>query len=38
VRFRISISAAHTREDLDEALTAIEDVVAAPLRSRRSRP
>ena len=34
VRFRISISAAHTREDLDIALNTIEDVVARPLRSR----
>ncbi len=34
VRFRIAISAAHTREDLDEALNAIEDVVARPLRAQ----
>ena len=34
VRFRISISAAHSRADLDEALTAIEEVVATPLRAR----
>jgi glycine C-acetyltransferase len=34
VRFRISISAAHSSEDLDTALNAIEDVVARPLRSR----
>ena len=33
VRFRIAISAAHTRADLDEALNIIEDVVARPLRS-----
>ena len=34
VRFRISISAAHTRDDLDAALNAIEDIVARPLRAR----
>lgn len=34
VRFRVSISAAHTRADLDEALNVIEDVVARPLRTR----
>jgi 7-keto-8-aminopelargonate synthetase-like enzyme len=34
VRFRIAISAAHSREDLDEALNIIEDVVARPLRAR----
>jgi glycine C-acetyltransferase len=33
VRFRIAISAAHTRADLDEALNVIEDVVARPLRA-----
>lgn len=32
VRFRISISAAHTRAHLDQALNLIEDVVARPLR------
>jgi glycine C-acetyltransferase len=34
VRFRVAISAAHTRADLDEALNVIEDVVARPLRAR----
>ncbi len=34
VRFRVSISAAHTREHLDQALNLIEDVVAKPLRTR----
>jgi glycine C-acetyltransferase len=34
VRFRISISAGHTQEDLDRGLNAIEDVVAKPLRTR----
>lgn len=34
VRFRISISAAHTKEDLDTVLNTIEDVVARPLRTR----
>ena len=34
VRFRIAISAAHTRADLDEALSVIEDVVARPLRAK----
>jgi glycine C-acetyltransferase len=34
VRFRASLSAAHTRRDLDEALTIIEDCVARPLRAR----
>lgn len=33
VRFRIAISAAHTRADLDEALNIIEDVIARPLRA-----
>lgn len=34
VRFRVSISTAHTREDLDQALTILEDSVARPLRAR----
>ncbi len=34
VRFRTSLSAAHTREELDEALNLIEDVLARPLRAR----
>ena len=34
VRFRMSISAAHTLDDLNEALNIIEDVVARPLRRR----
>lgn len=34
VRFRASVSAAHTREDLDTALAIIEDCVARPLRAR----
>lgn len=34
VRFRVAISAAHSRADLDEALNIIEDVVARPLRAR----
>jgi glycine C-acetyltransferase len=38
VRFRIAISAAHTRRDLDEALNVIEDVVARPLRAASQRP
>lgn len=33
VRFRVSISAAHTREQLDHALNLFEDVVARPLRA-----
>ncbi len=33
VRFRVAISAAHTRADLDTALNAIEDVLARPLRA-----
>jgi 7-keto-8-aminopelargonate synthetase-like enzyme len=33
VRFRTSLSAAHTKEDLDEALNLIEDCVARPLRA-----
>ncbi|MGE3507762.1 MAG: aminotransferase class I/II-fold pyridoxal phosphate-dependent enzyme [Vicinamibacterales bacterium] len=33
VRFRTSLSAAHTREDLDTALNLIEHYVARPLRS-----
>lgn len=33
VRFRTSLSAAHTREDLDAALNLIEDFVARPLRA-----
>ncbi len=32
VRFRASVTAMHTREDLDEALQIIEDVIARPLR------
>lgn len=35
VRFRTSLSAAHTREDLDTALNLIEDEVARPLRAAR---
>lgn len=34
VRFRTSISAAHTRADLDTALGIIEDCVVRPLRAR----
>jgi 7-keto-8-aminopelargonate synthetase-like enzyme len=34
VRFRVAISAAHTRADLDEALNVIKDVVTRPLRAR----
>lgn len=34
VRFRTSLSAAHTREDLDVALGIIEDCVARPLRAK----
>lgn len=34
VRFRIAMSAAHTRRDLDEALNIIDDVVARPLREK----
>jgi glycine C-acetyltransferase len=32
VRFRTSLSAAHTRADLDTALNLIEDVLVRPLR------
>jgi glycine C-acetyltransferase len=34
VRLRTSISAAHTRADLDHALNIIEDVLVARLRTR----
>ena len=34
VRFRASITAAHTRADLDEALNIIEDIIARPLRAK----
>lgn len=34
VRFRASVSAGHTRADLDHALSVIEDCVAKPLRAR----
>jgi 7-keto-8-aminopelargonate synthetase-like enzyme len=34
VRFRVSVSAAHTRETLDAALNIIEDLLARPLRLR----
>jgi len=33
VRFRVSVSAAHTRQELDQALGIIEDSVARPLRA-----
>jgi glycine C-acetyltransferase len=36
VRNRASISAAHTRADLDTALEIIEDCLARPLRARMS--
>jgi glycine C-acetyltransferase len=36
VRYRASISAAHTRADLDTALEIIEDCLARPLRARMS--
>ena len=32
VRFRASVTAGHTREDLDEALNIIEDTIAKRLR------
>jgi glycine C-acetyltransferase len=38
VRFRASITAAHTRADLDEALNVLEDTAAALLRDRRRMP
>ena len=34
VRFRAAISAAHTREDLDMALSVIQDCVVKPLRRK----
>lgn len=34
VRYRVSISAAHTRQTLDAALNIIEDLLARPLRAR----
>ena len=34
VRFRASVTAAHTREDLDEALNIIEDVMVPQLQAR----
>ncbi len=34
VRIRCAVSAGHTREDLDTALSLIEDVIARPMRSR----
>jgi hypothetical protein len=32
IRFRVPISAGHTRAQLDHALNLIDDVVATPLR------
>jgi hypothetical protein len=34
VRFRASVTSAHTKVDLDEALNIIEDTIAARLRQR----
>jgi glycine C-acetyltransferase len=34
VRFRASVTAAHTREDLDEALNIIEDTVVRAIGKR----
>jgi 7-keto-8-aminopelargonate synthetase-like enzyme len=34
VRFRASVTAAHTREDLDEALNIINDTIVRRLREK----
>jgi 8-amino-7-oxononanoate synthase len=35
VRYRVSVTAAHTRQDLDEALTIIEDTIVRRLKGRK---
>jgi 7-keto-8-aminopelargonate synthetase-like enzyme len=37
VRFRASVTAAHTRADLDEALTILEDVMVPSVRAQAPR-